>query len=134
MCFAIGCDNGWYRFQEACYKVFNQDEYYADAAKICRSMRATMASISSANENHYVRNLVAKFTIYDEAWLGLRGVDGSFAWEDGTLLVYDNWMLGKPLNKKTDCVEMVPDGYWNNINCYNRIPFICKKGEQKSFI
>ena len=40
-----------------------------------------------------------------------------------------NWVYGQPDKARTaECVTIIPGGQWNNVNCYNRFPFVCEKG------
>ncbi|XP_006815865.2 macrophage mannose receptor 1-like [Saccoglossus kowalevskii] len=68
-------------------------------------------------------------------WIGLReyGIGSGYEWSDGTALDYQNWDAGEPndFNGEEQCVNFYAhdQGTWNDKNCGERIPFICRKFE-----
>lgn len=120
--------NDWYLFNDFCYKVFTHEEYYRDAESICKSSGSKVVSISSSNENNYVQAITAKHTEYREVWIGLKRSRGVFQWMDGHKTKYQNWLISKPRGTG-DCVRMILSGHWANLLCYQRLPFVCKRGK-----
>lgn len=143
----VECNTGWYRFQDWCYKVTTGEHYFMDAVKRCQSMKASLVTIYTEAENQFVSRLVKESSTYGEVWIGLVKSTTrdstknqqqkrspsllkapTFVWIDGTKLSYEHWMLNRPLSGSGDCGQMITGGHWNNVNCYNRFSFICKKG------
>ena len=60
-----------------------------------------------------------------------QGVESEFQWSDGTVVQYTNWDNWNPNNwaNSEDCanVRSYNDGRWNDQNCRNSLPYICKK-------
>ena len=76
------------------------------------------ATISSFEENRFLSNEL----IDDSALLGLTDsqLEGSFVWEDGNALTYQNWAAGQPLAAgttadTTDFVIINANGEWENV-------------------
>ena len=62
-----------------------------------------------------------------------RREEGSWVWEDGALLEFDNWALNEPNdNGIEDCAVMVVAstaralGVWDDRNCGNAYGFVCE--------
>uniref|UniRef100_A0A2I3LEN2 Asialoglycoprotein receptor 2 n=1 Tax=Papio anubis TaxID=9555 RepID=A0A2I3LEN2_PAPAN len=69
-------------------------------------------------------------------WIGLTDSDGSWKWVDGTDYRhnYKNWAVTQPddwhgheLGGSEDCVEVWPDGRWNDDFCLQVHRWVCEK-------
>uniref|UniRef100_A0A8D2FZ34 Asialoglycoprotein receptor 2 n=1 Tax=Theropithecus gelada TaxID=9565 RepID=A0A8D2FZ34_THEGE len=69
-------------------------------------------------------------------WIGLTDSDGSWKWVDGTDYRhnYKNWAVTQPddwhgheLGGSEDCVEVWPDGHWNDDFCLQVHRWVCEK-------
>lgn len=74
----------------------------------------------------------AKTYSYNSHWIGIREYDiaGTYVWADNTPLDYQNWNVDEPndSNGEEQCGEMYAnDGLWNDLNCGDATPFICKR-------
>lgn len=59
---------------------------------------------------------------------------GVWSWTDGKPFAYTDWKNDEPnLDPGMDCVqtEMV-DGFWQAVNCFNKMPFICTTAALKA--
>jgi len=92
-------------------------EAYAQA-----NFGAHLTSINSAAENSQVTNLLLASGI-DSAWIGLERVGpspDSFAWIDGSPLVYTNWQIGQPDNPNDNGVILNSNqGTWFDESAQN---------------
>lgn len=65
------------------------------------------------------------------AWIGgYRDVHDLFRWTESNQIVnYTNWSPSNPDNHGGNerCVEVNQDGFWNDLICKTRIPYICEK-------
>jgi hypothetical protein len=101
-----------------------------DAGKAaCEGTGAHLARISSMTENNFVLSLVGSTGI---AYLGANdlGAEGTFLWDDGTLIEYSNWNLGAPDSGgglyEEDCVVIdgTTGGRWDDRPCLDNTPMI----------
>ena len=108
---------------------FTQEKYHKDSESFCRSKNAHLASITNSEENKFIHSLVKKSTSYHEAWIGYKrpSVNSLFSWLDDTKSSYMNWLVEIP-GDTGSCAIMTQGGYWMNVRCYRRIPFVCKRG------
>lgn len=71
---------------------------------------------------------------HHNVWIGLtRDRNFGWAWTDSTPLAYLNWAPGEPNMAfhpgqiaEENCVEMYPDGRWNDNNCLQKRGFACR--------
>lgn len=98
-----------------------------------------LASIESAGENEFLRNLLidaAGYAYGDTAWIGGSDMahEGTFVWlynnqvfyKVGQQLdAYSNFALNEPNNAfgAEDCVSLSHYGDWNDDSCYRQLPF-----------
>uniref|UniRef100_A0A3Q2ZKI9 Type-2 ice-structuring protein-like n=1 Tax=Kryptolebias marmoratus TaxID=37003 RepID=A0A3Q2ZKI9_KRYMA len=109
------CSHGWWEFNGRCFRYFPISISWANAQRNCVSMQASLASVHSFEEYHFVRNLVNGLV---QAWLG--GSDeGTWLWSDGTPFHYSQWCHGEPNN-------MAGQHLWNDFSCLVR-PYVCSK-------
>ncbi len=74
-----GCQPDWTRFVNSCYVfIANTLAPYDIAQVMCQDMDATLVTIETKQENHFVVELVTNmhvtnsWQIHDEMWIGLR--------------------------------------------------------------
>nr|XP_006816218.1 PREDICTED: uncharacterized protein LOC102809517 [Saccoglossus kowalevskii] len=131
---AGNCDNEeWIRHRTACY-FFSKtssvaDKSWEDARQYCRQQAAELISIHSVSTQTFVHNQIAgKYNV----WIGLREyvASSTYSWSDSSPLDYINWAHGEPNDSdgQEKCVECREyDSSWNDMNCGDRMPFVCKK-------
>ena len=55
-------------------------------------------------------------------------------WLDETAFKYTNWAEGEPsLNGDEYCLELWTNGFWNDVACSGRKPYVCQKRSIHSF-
>ncbi|XP_070535732.1 macrophage mannose receptor 1-like [Ptychodera flava] len=102
-----------------------------EARDYCLSHGADLASIHSGLEQEFIFNTLRDKRTYS-GWIGLREyfAGGVYSWSDNTPLDYVYWDEQQPddFYGSEQCVEVRgTDGEWNDINCGDRYPFVCKK-------
>uniref|UniRef100_A0A3B3BGZ0 C-type lectin domain-containing protein n=1 Tax=Oryzias melastigma TaxID=30732 RepID=A0A3B3BGZ0_ORYME len=134
----------WLRFQNKCFlfkgKKNEIQGNWSFARSWCREQGGELAIIDSQYENgriantelvsihsraelEFIRNL--NYTKNHHIWIGLtRDRNFGWGWTDSTPLGYVNWAPGEPNAAfhpgeaaEENCVEMYPDGRWNDNNC-----------------
>ncbi|XP_030005898.1 macrophage mannose receptor 1 [Sphaeramia orbicularis] len=117
-----------------CYTVYNELKGYSwsDARLVCQSFRAELASVHSRAEVEFLRTLNG--SKYHNIWIGLtRDRNFGWGWTDKTSVGFLNWAQGEPNEAfhpgevaEENCVEMYPDGHWNDNNCLQKRGFACR--------
>ncbi|KAJ8338949.1 hypothetical protein SKAU_G00357350 [Synaphobranchus kaupii] len=129
------CRDGWWPFGRYCYFVENgKNKGYSwpESRHYCQEFWGDLVSVHSRAEVDFLRNL--DYTKYHNVWLGLtRDRSFGWAWTDMTSLGFVNWAPGEPNEAfhpgdigSESCVEMYPDGRWNDNNCMQKRGFACR--------
>ncbi|XP_071507011.1 macrophage mannose receptor 1-like [Diadema antillarum] len=126
----------WVLFQDNCYffsgglsgTTGRMD--WSSANDYCMERGGYLVSIHSTPENNF---LVQMLTRYPESndWIGLREYSGSgyYQWSDNSPLDFQSWNSNEPndANGEEECAEFYQDGSWNDLNCGDKLTFVCKK-------
>ncbi|XP_070695786.1 galactose-specific lectin nattectin-like [Pempheris klunzingeri] len=127
-----GCPEGWTRFGSRCFMFFHMSKPWTDAEHKCISVGGNLASVHSADENEFLRDLIERVSGYRRhTWIG--GYDAvrerTWMWTDGTSFDYKRWSIGEPNNLGTEhCIEMNWRGnYWNDSRCEHWKSFVCAR-------
>ncbi|KAF7653995.1 hypothetical protein LDENG_00075190, partial [Lucifuga dentata] len=128
------CHPSFRPYGQYCYFVYNHKKGFSwpDSHHFCQQARAELASIHSRAELEFIRSL--NNTQIHHVWLGLtRDQNFGWAWTDKTPLGFLNWAPGEPNAAfhpgqvgEENCVEMYPDGRWNDNNCMQKRGFACQ--------
>lgn len=104
---------------------------FAEAEADCAAQGGHLASIPDQLTQNSLAD--AAFSISGgQWWIGLsdQATEGTFTWEDGTPLVYQNWAGGEPndANQAEDCAHLADwaGGQWNDIGCETASNYVCK--------
>uniref|UniRef100_A0AAY4ET13 C-type lectin domain-containing protein n=1 Tax=Denticeps clupeoides TaxID=299321 RepID=A0AAY4ET13_9TELE len=120
----------WYEFGEFCYKPFEEKKTWYAARSACRAINL-LEFWNTASQTHPPYSLLAT----NDVWIGLNDLDFpvGWGWTDMTALGFVNWAPGEPNGifhganlGNEDCVEMYPDGLWNDNNCLEKRGFACR--------
>ncbi|XP_074855559.1 pulmonary surfactant-associated protein D-like [Carettochelys insculpta] len=94
----------------------------------CSQAGGLLASPRNSVENRAIQELTvshnkAAFTGIDDIQ-----VEGTFRHLSGEAIAYSNWAAGEPNNAggSEDCVEIYPDGRWNDKSCNEKRLIICQ--------
>ncbi len=116
------------------YKKSTGTMNYQDALAFAESIGGHLATISSADENEFLKNATA-----GNIWLGLSDAnsEGNFEWNTGESLDYTNWSSGQPnnggywWNPDEDYAKFNAEGKWYDVRssanlwCVVEIPCDC---------
>ena len=101
-----------------------------DAQAACRLMSMDLAHIATQGDNDWVQAWANELLPGVDVWLGGsdNAKEGVWVWTDGTTPDYANWAANEPNDDSNeDCLELRPDGRWNDTECDKRKPFVCRQ-------
>ena len=103
---------------------------YKVAQRFCEENGGSLVKIDSQEKNDAIAKKVAEI----DEWTFFIGAtdekeEGTFVWQDGSPLTYQNWAANEPNNDaicgEEDYVQMYRDGTWNDLHGWrNRVGFI----------
>jgi hypothetical protein len=97
------------------------------AVAACATDGSQLVKVETSTESSWI---VAN-TSGLERWSGLNdlAVEGTWRWQDGTLLgSYRNWSGAEPNGGTAEsCMMIWPSGLWNDLNCTWDVQFLCEK-------
>ncbi|RWS01376.1 macrophage mannose receptor 1-like isoform X2 [Dinothrombium tinctorium] len=125
------CEVGWYRYEDRCFKIIEQQSNFDQARKVCQNNSfGNLAFIDSQRQQNFLA-AIAGFSNSPSFWIGLRRNFREFIRIDRQKATYTNWapdvfpFIGSP------CVEVLNSvlhaGQWQATNCYQKKSFICQK-------
>ncbi|KAM4634074.1 macrophage mannose receptor 1 [Polymixia lowei] len=124
----------WKPYGRYCYYVYNGPQGFSwpDSRHYCQSFKGELVSIHSRAEVEFIRNL--NHTKTHNVWIGLtRDRNFGWAWTDKMSLGFLHWAPGEPNAAYhpgevpvENCVEMYPDGRWNDNNCLQKRGYACR--------
>eukprot|EP01084_Bolivina_argentea_P060947 111352_1 len=107
------------------YFAVNNPQTADSAATSCEALGATLATITSEEDNDEVHSLCAS-TSTGVCWIGLNDIttEDTPQWRDGTTYSYTN-LIATTNSDTLDCVVIISDKTWGYQKCINSNPFIC---------
>uniref|UniRef100_A0A673Y360 C-type lectin domain-containing protein n=1 Tax=Salmo trutta TaxID=8032 RepID=A0A673Y360_SALTR len=128
------CLFGWVPFGRYCYFVYNGPQGFSwpEARHYCQIVRGDLASIHSRADTEFI--LKMNYTRVHNVWIGLtRDNNFGWSWTDMQPLAFLNWAPNEPNEAfhqgdvgGENCVEMYPDGQWNDNNCMQKRGYACR--------
>ncbi|XP_028406280.1 uncharacterized protein LOC114528768 [Dendronephthya gigantea] len=129
---ADSCPKGWHRFKKSCYRYFNNNVKWTEAANLCDDEHSSLTSLESVEEEISVRSMLAKDE-GTEAWIGLSDRvhpdTKDLIWVDGNSMPYSNWNSYQDdvsEGRKCGALSIATEG-WMYKACQEKFGFICKK-------
>ncbi|XP_030055361.1 macrophage mannose receptor 1 [Microcaecilia unicolor] len=128
-----------YKFTEDGWVIYKDSEYYFNsnsvsmekAREYCQKNGSDLVVIDNERERLFLWKYILKDDKQDNYFIGLLvGLDKTFRWMDNTPVTFVAWSKSEPnfANNDENCVAMYKNtGYWNDINCGYRHPFICER-------
>ncbi|XP_030846891.1 perlucin-like protein [Strongylocentrotus purpuratus] len=122
------CPSGWLLFSSSCYFIDLEDRTRPGASAACQVYGASLAEITSAEENSYIGDLAAAS---DTAlWIDCRDDISEGDWlcgDDNHPITYTGWGPGEPNNIDNEDCAVLYSGWWYDIPCTATVPSVCKK-------
>jgi hypothetical protein len=102
-----------------CYALSTGATNWIAARDACIAAGGHLATIATAGENTFVKNLLSGSSL----WIGFTdgATEGTWLWVTNESVTYTNWGAGEPNNSSAggaggeDCAELRPDGFWNDL-------------------
>ena len=112
----------------SCYGIYsNTTTDWGNAEAYCALVEPDghLVSIGSDVE----QALVAQLVTIETVWMGFNdiGIEGTFAWTDGTDPAYTNWVDGEPNDSGGEDCAQFADAGWNDLNCGAGLAFACEQ-------
>ncbi|CAJ0950592.1 unnamed protein product, partial [Mesorhabditis belari] len=109
-----------------CLYPVNTKTNYTVAKQICRNFNGQMIKIHDIYENVLVGFQAAQsIAANSQSYIGVINSNGTWIYDDGTPLLYQNWRAGHPQANASCAVESAHDYNWTSISCDDMHPFIC---------
>ncbi|XP_045921077.1 galactose-specific lectin nattectin-like [Micropterus dolomieu] len=126
------CPKGWTRFGKQCFIFIDSEKTWPEAESYCLFEDANLASIHSAEENHFVQALTRGDSHeFPETWIGGFDAipDAFWMWSDGSKFNYENWAEEDEKEENEHCLKMnyEEDLKWEPESCNDTLPFVCAK-------
>jgi hypothetical protein len=132
-----GCPDGWEAYVQSCFYYGVIPQSWADAQKTCERLGAHLATVTDADEEVFVRDMIgrkANYTGYFSGphhgyiWLG--GFDylheGQWVWVTGESFSYADWRdPNEAHNPAENCLDY--SGGFNDNTCTHVYHFLCEK-------
>ncbi|XP_051570049.1 macrophage mannose receptor 1-like isoform X2 [Myxocyprinus asiaticus] len=122
--------DGWILFNNSQYFINNDPMPMEDARMFCKKNHADLVVITGKTEKKFLWKQISKGS-EAQYYIGMTvGLDKSFFWVDGSPVIYTSWDQNEPnfANNDENCVTIYKStGFWNDINCGNALPSICKR-------
>uniref|UniRef100_A0A8C5WA99 Mannose receptor C-type 2 n=1 Tax=Leptobrachium leishanense TaxID=445787 RepID=A0A8C5WA99_9ANUR len=127
------CEAFWDKdsLSHICYQFnFQSALSWREAWTSCRQQDAHLLSINEMHEQSYINGLLTGYS--STLWMGLNDMDtnGVWQWSDGSPLKFLNWENEQPSNSNDENCAVIrteTSGAWQNRNCGNALPYVCKK-------
>ncbi|XP_076831256.1 ladderlectin-like [Brachyhypopomus gauderio] len=119
----IYCPPGWFNYRSRCFQVVKSAMSWVAAERHCVSLRGSLASVQSPDEEYFLQNLVTASGL-SQAWIGAYYFQGTWWWIDRAGFYYSNWL---PLNSVNSypCAYIKSNAGWSNANCASAYNFVC---------
>ncbi|XP_043944802.1 proteoglycan 3-like [Protopterus annectens] len=125
----------------ASYTFYKCPKDYYGAVEMCTSKDKKNNLLSIHSHEFHVK-VIEKLKHYNitsyEIWIGAtKGKwSNTYYWTDGSQMDYQYWARGSPSHGffYSACVlmETKEPGYWHDVDCYKRRPFVCESKPGKS--
>ncbi|XP_056239530.1 ladderlectin-like [Seriola aureovittata] len=120
----FACPTGWTRYRNGCYLYVHSGRTWSSAAANCRSLGASLASVSDVFDYSFLQDLTMR-SGNSVAWMGGFYFQG-WRWVDQTPFTYNYWNSQNTVSRY-QCVYLNARAGWSNHDCNNGWTSICMK-------
>uniref|UniRef100_A0A3B4TJD5 C-type lectin domain-containing protein n=1 Tax=Seriola dumerili TaxID=41447 RepID=A0A3B4TJD5_SERDU len=120
----FACPTGWTRYKNGCYLYVTSGRTWSSAAAYCRSLGASLASVSDVFDYSFLQDLTRR-SGYSLAWMGGFYFQG-WRWVDQSSFSYNNWNSQNTVSRY-QCIYLNANAGWSNHDCNNGWTSICMK-------
>uniref|UniRef100_A0A3B4WPN3 Ladderlectin-like n=1 Tax=Seriola lalandi dorsalis TaxID=1841481 RepID=A0A3B4WPN3_SERLL len=120
----FACPTGWTRYRNGCYLYVTSGRTWSSAAANCRSLGASLASVSDVFDYSFLQDLTMR-SGNSVAWMGGFYFQG-WRWVDQTPFTYNYWNSQNTVSRY-QCVYLNARAGWSNHDCNNGWTSICMK-------
>ncbi|XP_054878135.1 macrophage mannose receptor 1-like [Poeciliopsis prolifica] len=134
VCYSELCGNASHPGRK--YFFVGEMKNWTEAQSHCREHYGNLAVMENMEDVETLNNMAASLGFTSAAWIGLYDDVNSWRWSVSESDLdkhqekhFTNWNPGEPNNEagKESCVEMVDDGYWNDVPCSKLQGSICSQ-------
>ncbi|XP_065683392.1 uncharacterized protein LOC100215503 isoform X1 [Hydra vulgaris] len=125
------CPSGWKLYNTNCYYFSNYSYLDWHKSKLaCESANSSLTSILNLDENNFIASEIRRRYMANP-YIGLNDLfhESGWKWVDGSVSNYFNFDTNQPDDwyGMEDCVELRSTGFWNDVSCNIKKPYVCKK-------
>ncbi|XP_033102168.1 C-type lectin lectoxin-Phi2-like [Anneissia japonica] len=129
------CPNSWSLYEDRCYMAIHEEMTWDYGQVHCESMQAHLVTITSVDENEFVRDLFSGCLF--SFWIGYNDkiTEGNWEWVTGEPKVFEDWPYGEPSNQEEDCAWLLAyctffgmADHWDDKQCDRPMATVCEKG------
>nr|XP_054596908.1 C-type lectin domain family 12 member B-like [Nothobranchius furzeri] len=121
------CQKDWNQKESSCYVYNNakgaEQRTWARAQDDCKEKLSSLTVISDENEKTHVFSISAPEGGISGFWIGLRAVNRTWKWIDGTDLINQTWVDQPAADGQ--CVTSLRGSGWRSVSCETKNAWIC---------
>ncbi|XP_015805426.3 C-type lectin domain family 12 member B [Nothobranchius furzeri] len=122
------CQKDWNQKESSCYVYNNakgaEQRSWAGAQDDCKEKLSSLTVISDENEKTHVFTISAPEGGISGFWIGLRAVNRTWKWIDGTDLINQTWVDQPAADGQ--CVTSLRGSGWRSVSCEIKNAWICE--------
>ncbi|KAL4223837.1 CD209 antigen-like protein [Mactra antiquata] len=130
------CLDGWLKHGGTCYHFSSTQMDWSGAKVMCEAMTGQLVEIDTTDENYYLGQHVK--STGRSYWIALTDIteEGIWMWMNShTKPSFYTWEPNEPNNGGNEnCVDMHPNGLWNDAPCHVIHYFICEKPDETEIV
>ncbi|XP_038148324.1 C-type lectin domain family 4 member G-like [Cyprinodon tularosa] len=124
------CQEGWKSNFSSCY-AYNDHESsnwrnWEGAREDCRTKISDLIVVANEKEKEYLKDISPAIKGITGYWIGLRAVNGTWRWIDGSDLINQTWIQQQPAIDG-HCVTTLTNKGWKSVRCNETRAWICEK-------
>ncbi|CBY39582.1 unnamed protein product, partial [Oikopleura dioica] len=117
------------------YQVYSQTFSFDSAKGKCASQTGgsgVLGAILNSNDQNTVANKVQTVSSPGKNecyWIGLTRKSGTWTWDDGSSVTYENWVANDAQRYSCACMAVDSQFKWTTADCKDVKPYVCQRTE-----